>query len=219
MIITCRERCFIHVKNPRFGIPPIDRTQIVNSWLAQLVNGIFNSICYTLSQPADNNQLPLTNRKQATIISRNIISLLQLVQATSHKVLPTRYKQITLDHLEMEYRSIKIISWEQNIIVVVICWRPQVVFFCSIDPNTHRIAVTCVSHRDANTLIPIILTTTLPGVTTYSDQWTAYNSLAAQGYPHFTVNHTAIGDIHRELIVNLHHWIFDTKKSFLWKKR
>lgn len=82
-------------------------------------------------------------------------------------------------------------------------------FFGSIDPNTKRISVEEVSQRDTNTLIPIIVSTVLPGVTIYSDQWRAYNSLPQYGFTHFTVNHSIEFvnhqpnfDVHTQLIEN-----------------
>lgn len=194
-----------------------------NRWLAQLDKNILSSIRHTLSQPANNNQLPLTNRKPTTIISRNTY----YHYCSEFRQQATKFYQqdISTNPIGSLGHAVQIdeslftrakYNRGRNLLATP-SW-----FFGSIDPNTHRIAVTRVAHRDANTLIPIILTTTLPGVTIYSDQWAAYNTLAAQGHPHFTVNHsiefvnhTAIGDIHTQLIENQWHCI----KEFLRQRK
>ena len=47
-----------------------------------------------------------------------------------------------------------------------------------------------VPRRDAATLLPLIQRYILSGTTIWSHEWTAYNCLAALGYPHQTVNHS-----------------------------
>lgn len=44
-----------------------------------------------------------------------------------------------------------------------------------------------VDSRNADTLVPIIKRHVLPGLTIYSDGWSAYYDLNEQGYSHFTV--------------------------------
>ena len=47
-----------------------------------------------------------------------------------------------------------------------------------------------VSHRDAATLLSIIIQWIRPGTEIWSFMWAAYRGLAAQGFQHGTVNHT-----------------------------
>lgn len=67
---------------------------------------------------------------------------------------------------------------------------PQLWVFGMIDSNTQRVMVESVTSRDAETLIPMIISATVPNSIIHSDQWAAYNQLGAFGYRHFTVNHT-----------------------------
>ena len=66
---------------------------------------------------------------------------------------------------------------------------PQLWVFGAIDQVTRRVVVESVESRDADTLLPIIVSTTVPGSTVFSDMWKAYNQLSAIGYTHQTVNH------------------------------
>ena len=66
---------------------------------------------------------------------------------------------------------------------------PQLWVFGMIDANTQRVMVESVVQRDAATLIPMIVSATIPGSTIYSDMWRAYNQLTNFGYQHLTVNH------------------------------
>ncbi|XP_065662708.1 uncharacterized protein LOC136085338 [Hydra vulgaris] len=47
-----------------------------------------------------------------------------------------------------------------------------------------------VAHRDAATILTIIIEWIRPGTEIWSDMWAAYQGLAAQGFQHGTVNHT-----------------------------
>jgi len=62
--------------------------------------------------------------------------------------------------------------------------------FGGVDLGTKDFFIELVPRRDAATLIPIIQRMILPGTRIWSDEWAAYNSLPAIGYPHETVNHT-----------------------------
>ena len=50
--------------------------------------------------------------------------------------------------------------------------------------------------RDFPTLIPLIKNWVLPGSIIYTDEWSAYNSLVAEGYTHDSVNHSIQIGVH-----------------------
>lgn len=58
------------------------------------------------------------------------------------------------------------------------------------DTTTEDFFMETVQLRDAAVLLPLVQRYILPGMTIWSDQWAAYNDLAALGYPHQTVNHS-----------------------------
>ena len=47
-----------------------------------------------------------------------------------------------------------------------------------------------MENRSAETLVPIIQESILPGTTVFSDEWAAYRTLGALGFEHLTVNHS-----------------------------
>ena len=67
--------------------------------------------------------------------------------------------------------------------------EPAVWVFGIYDMNSARILMEVVPQRDAQTLVPIIQSSVVPGTTIWSDQWGAYVNLQSCGYPHQTVNH------------------------------
>jgi transposase-like protein len=67
---------------------------------------------------------------------------------------------------------------------------PQQWVFGGICRETKGCFMFTVSERTAATLLPIIRQSILPVTTIFSDQWAAYNRIAAMGYTHETVNHS-----------------------------
>ena len=67
---------------------------------------------------------------------------------------------------------------------------PQQWVFGGICRKTRECFMYTVPDRTAATLLPIITQAILPGTTVLSDQWRAYNGIAALGYAHNTVNHS-----------------------------
>jgi transposase-like protein len=67
---------------------------------------------------------------------------------------------------------------------------PQQWVFGGICRETKECFMYTVPDRSAPTLLPIIAQSVLPGTTILSDQWRAYNGIAAMGYTHNTVNHS-----------------------------
>ena len=67
---------------------------------------------------------------------------------------------------------------------------PEMWVFGGVDTITHDFFMELVPRRDSATLLPLIQRYILPGTTIWSNEWAAYNGLAALGYPHQTVNHS-----------------------------
>ena len=64
---------------------------------------------------------------------------------------------------------------------------PQQWVFGSMSRNTRESFMLAVNDRSAETLMPLITQYILPGTTIMSDQWRAYNGIAAaagMGYTH-----------------------------------
>jgi transposase-like protein len=62
--------------------------------------------------------------------------------------------------------------------------------FGGVERGSGRCFLVPVAHRDAATLLPIIIDHVHPGTTVLSDEWRAYSTLPQHGYRHGTVNHS-----------------------------
>ena len=67
---------------------------------------------------------------------------------------------------------------------------PQQWVFGGICRETNDAFLFTIPDRSANTLMPIIQQSILPGTTVISDEWRAYNQINNAGYNHMTVNHS-----------------------------
>jgi transposase-like protein len=66
--------------------------------------------------------------------------------------------------------------------------RPPVVGIVGRESGKARFEV--VDHSDQKTLEPLVVKTTKPGATVYTDEWNGYNNLSKLGLGHATVCHT-----------------------------
>lgn len=197
-----------------------------NRWLSQLDREIIKNIRSSLNQAHNvNQQLPLgTGKKANTIICRNTFYKYCIeFRAHAEKLY---YQDLSNNPIGTVGHAIQI---DESLFTKAKYNRGRNLnstpmwFFGSIDPATHRISVEEVKHRDALTLIPIIISTILPGMTIYSDQWRAYTQLPNYGFPHYTVNHSVEFvnrsnpnfNVHTQLIENQWYCI----KNFLRDKK
>ena len=66
------------------------------------------------------------------------------------------------------------------------------------DTGDFRLEICPGNKRDSRTLLALIEKHVEPGTTIFTDCWRAYNGLTELGFPHYTVNHTALcGSRHR----------------------
>jgi transposase-like protein len=71
--------------------------------------------------------------------------------------------------------------------------------------GTGTVAAEVVSNRTAKTLLPFVRKTVAPGSTVYTDSWSGYNNVAADGYTHEVIDHVETyvqGAVHTNGIEN-----------------
>jgi transposase len=60
----------------------------------------------------------------------------------------------------------------------------------SHERGSKKLFVVEVANRSKKALLAVVRNWVLPGTTIYTDCWKAYDKLAAEGFPHYTVNHS-----------------------------